>query len=73
MVDISYDDYDEHRHVRMNRSNDECEEREDELYVRCPFCEGWRNSRDLLVEGCHCGASATTLLRFTTDDAEGDR
>lgn len=73
MVDIAYEDDEAHRHVRLNRSNDECEEREDGLYVRCPFCEAWRHSRELLVDGCHCGASATTLIQFEKDEGEAER
>jgi len=51
-------------YVWLHIDSENVEEREDGVYVRCPNCGTWNHSHQLQHDGCSCGATASTWMKF---------
>lgn len=57
----------EERLVRIN-SGDNTKRESDGLHIECPFCSEWLQHHHGLHDGCDCGASLITGVRYDTGD-----
>jgi len=57
-------------YVHLNGHNEACEEREDGMYVRCPYCGNWNQMHGVLGSGCECGAEVRTLAEFSKGESK---
>lgn len=47
-------------------STEEIKQKNGVLHVKCPFCSTWTPHNKAISEGCTCGASIESELKYTT-------
>lgn len=66
---MSDSDKTEQKSVRLHSDSEHT--RENPMEVKCPHCGTWNSSHDVVVNGCECGATATTWMRFSQPEESG--
>lgn len=51
-------------YIHLNKQSEYTREQGGELKLKCPYCGAWNTPHDVTLEGCECGAKASTWMKF---------